>query len=290
MTTIKLNDRIPQKTAIALGIFDGVHCGHCLIINKACNYGLAPAVFTFRSESVKFKHGKPFEYIYTNNQKLHHFEKMGVEYVFSPDFDDIKNMTGEEFARDILVKCMNAGVVVCGDNFRFGKNASCGIEELEIFGLKYGFSVEVVKLRKNDFSSEKFRIMLKNGELSKENLYIFYGKVVHGNQIGRTINFPTINQGYSNGQLVPKYGVYFTKTIIDGISYNSITNVGVKPTIVGERLPLAETHILDFSGDLYGRDIEVEFCKFIRLEMKFSSVDALKNQISRDIAEVRSFI
>lgn len=215
---------------------------------------------------------------------------MGVEYVFSPDFDDIKNMTGEEFARDILVKCMNAGAVVCGDNFRFGKNASCGVEELEIFGLKYGFSVEVVKLRKNDFSSEKFRIMLKNGELSKENLYIFYGKVVHGNQIGRTINFPTINQGYSNGQLVPKYGVYFTKTIIDGISYNSITNVGVKPTIVGERLPLAETHILDFSGDLYGRDIEVEFCKFIRLEMKFSSVDALKNQISRDIAEVRSFI
>lgn len=290
MTVITLNNRIPEKTAVALGIFDGVHCGHRLIISHACDYGYFPAVFTFRTESVKVKHGKPFEYICTNDQKLHNFAKMGVEYVLSPDFDDIRNMTGEEFIKNILVGCMNVGAVVCGDNFRFGKDASCGVEELEFFGEKYGFLVEVTKLKENDFSSEKFRTMLRNGELSKENPYILYGEVVHGNQIGRTINFPTLNQNYATGQLVPKYGVYFTRTEIDGIMYNSITNVGVKPTIAGERLPLAETHILDFSGDLYGRNIEVEFCKFIRPEMKFSSVEELKKQISRDIAEVRSFI
>lgn len=290
MTVIALNDRIPEKTSVALGIFDGIHCGHKLIIKHTCDYGYVPAVFTFTAESIKFKHGKPFEYIYTNVQKLHHFDKMGVEYVLSPDFGDIKDMTGEEFARDVLVKCMNAGAVVCGDNFRFGKNASCGTDELKVFGEKYGFEVEVIKLKENDFSSEKFRTMLKNGELSRENPYILYGEVVHGEQIGRTINFPTLNQNYAKGQLVPEYGVYFTRTVIDGMVFDSVTNVGVKPTIAGERMPLAETHVLDFSGDLYGRNIEVEFCKFIRPEMKFSSVDELKKQISEDIAEVRSFM
>ncbi|MDE7137257.1 MAG: riboflavin kinase, partial [Ruminococcus sp.] len=117
--------------------------------------------------------------------------------------------------------------------------------------------------------------------------YILYGEVVHGKQIGRTIDFATINQNYAEGQLVLKYGVYFTLTKIDGIYYPSITNVGVKPTIEGQRLPLAETHILDFNGDLYGREIEVVFREFIRPEMKFSSVDELKTQISRDISEVR---
>lgn len=290
MTEIKLNDRIPHKSAIALGLFDGIHCGHKLIINRACSYGLTPAVFTFRSESVKFKHGKPFEYIYTNNQKLYCFDKMGVRYVMSPDFESIRDMTGEEFVKKILCDSMNVGAVVCGDNFHFGKNASCGVSELKTLGEKYGFSVEIVTLSENAFSSEKFRSMLRNGEMSAENPYILYGEVVHGNQIGRTINFPTLNQNYASGQLVPKYGVYFTNTNIDGQIYSSITNIGVKPTIAGERLPLAETHVLDFSDNLYGKNIEVNFCKFIRPEMKFSSVDELKRQISRDINTIRSFI
>lgn len=289
MTTIMLNDRIPQKTAVALGLFDGVHCGHRLIMERTCNYEYVPAVFTFRTESVKFKHGRPFEYIYTSQQKFHFLEKTGIQYILSPDFDEIKSMTGEQFAKDIIAGCMNAGAVVCGDNFRFGKDASCGVEELKIFGEKYGFSVDVLRLCENDFSSEKFRTMLKNGELCKESPYVLYGEVVHGKQIGRTINFPTINQNYATGQLVLKYGVYMTLTNIDGTVYNSITNVGIKPTITGERSPLAETHVLDFSGDLYGKNIEVEFCKFIRPEMKFPSVDELKKQISEDIAAVRSF-
>ena len=290
MTEITLNDKIPDKSAVALGLFDGIHCGHRLIIDKACGYGLTPAVFTFRSESVKFKHGKPFEYIYTNNQKFHYFDKIGVQYVLSPDFDSIRNMSGEEFVKKVLSDCMNTGAVVCGDNFRFGKNASCGVSELKGFSEKYGFLLEVVTIGKNSFSSEKFRSILRNGEISTENPYILYGEVVHGKQIGRTINFPTLNQNYAVGQLVPKYGVYFTRTNIDGVIYNSITNVGVKPTIAGERMPLAETHVLDFSGNVYGKYIEVEFCKFIRPEMKFSSVDELKKQISKDIDTVCSFI
>lgn len=290
MTEITLNDKILTKSAVALGLFDGIHCGHRLIIDKACGYGLTPAVFTFRSESVKFKHGKPFEYIYTNNQKFHYFDKIGVQYALSPDFESIKNMSGEIFVQKVLCDCMNARAVVCGENFRFGKNASCGSEELKVFGKIYGFSVESVPLDNDAFSSEKFRTMLKNGELSSESPYILYGEVVHGKQIGRTINFPTINQNYADRQIIPKYGVYYTQTYINDKKYNSITNVGVKPTIKGIHAPLAETHILDFSGNLYGKKIEVEFCRFIRPEMKFLSVDELKRQISRDIDTVCSFI
>ena len=290
MIQITLNDRIHENTAVALGLFDGVHEGHRLIIRNVnlyslCNY--APAVFTFRTESVKFKHGKPFEYIYTNEQKLH---KLDVKYVLSPDFDDVKNMTGEEFVKNILVDTMNAKAIVCGDNFRFGKNASCGIEDLKYFGEKYGFEVKILRLDENHFSSEKYREMLRSGEtehLYPHNTYSLWGEAVHGKHIGTTIDFPTVNQLYAQGQLVPRFGVYRTFTFIGSKGFPSITNIGVKPTIQGQRYPLAETHILDFSGDLYGRTVTVEFLEFIRPEMKFSSLDELKNQIQKDIEKVR---
>lgn len=207
-------------------------------------------------------------------------------------------MTGEEFAENILIKKLNAEIVCCGNNFRFGKNASCDVEDLRHFGEKYGFKVqtaEAVKINDITVSSGEIRRFLVNGEIEKANVllgepYRINKNVVHGKEIGRTINFPTINQDYSKGQLILKYGVYFTKTYIDEIKYKSITNIGVKPTIAGERMPLAETHILDFSGDLYNRNISVEFHRFIRPEMKFSSVDELKEQISRDISVVREIL
>lgn len=297
MTEIAENDHIPEKTAVALGLFDGLHCGHRLIISYTAEYsqiGLAPAVFTFRTESVTVKHGKPFEYIYTNEQKLKMLGELGVRYVISPDFDDVRNMDGERFASEILCGKMNAGAVVCGENFRFGRNASCGTAELEKFGEKFGFDVKVVKLSDGAFSSEKYRSMLKNGEVKKllfmDNLYRLYADVMTGNKIGRTIDFPTINQRFGEGQLVPKKGVYMTRTLIDGIIYSSVTNVGVKPTVEENAKPLAETHILDYNGNLYGKNIEVRFCEFIRDEMKFSSVDELKKQIEKDIGYIKTMI
>lgn len=293
MTEITLNDRIKEKTAAALGLFDGVHEGHELILRNAGMYSLqnyAPSVFTFRTESIKIKHGKPFEYIYTNRQKLEKISK-NIRYVLSPDFDEVRNMTGEEFVEKILVNIMNVGAVVCGDNFRFGKNASCGISELKSFGEKYGFEVKISKLGENHFSSEKYRKLLRNGEVEKlypHNAYSLFGEVVRGNQIGRTINFPTVNQLYAENQLVPKFGVYRTRTFIDEKCFPSVTNIGVKPTVKGERNPLAETHILHFGGNLYGKTITVEFLEFIRPEIKFSSLDELKNQIEKDISRVKN--
>ncbi len=277
------------KKAVAMGLFDGVHDGHRLVLDEALSYKfMTPAVFTFNTESVKIKHGRPFEYIYPNAYKLNLLNILGFEYIFSPDFDELRNMDGEAFAENILCGKMNAGAVICGENFRFGRNAACGAQELTRFGKKYGFEVKIIQLGNDAFSSEKFRALLRDGnteELYRRKCpYSICSEVVEGNRIGRTINFPTINQSFADRQLIPRKGVYATTTVIDGCLRHSITNIGVKPTVGDNIKPLAETHILDYDGNLYGRTIKVEFHKFIRSEKKFSSVDELKKQISNDIA------
>ncbi len=293
-----------KRSAVALGLFDGVHLGHRAVLNLALaqeKNALTPAVFTFSPLAVLRKTSGQDGYIYNYTQKFDILKKLGFSgrNIHFVDFDDVCGLTGEEFCENILKnRFLNAEIVCCGNDFRFGKNASCGVEDLGNFGKKYGFEVQTADDIKTDgitVSSGEIRRCLVNGEIERANRllgipYKILGKVIHGNEIGRTIDFPTINQEYSDGQLVLKYGVYQTVTDIDGVKYKSITNVGVKPTIKGERKPLAETHILDFGGDLYNKYIEVEFCKFIRPEMKFSSVDELKNQISRDISQVRSLL
>lgn len=288
-----------KKRAVALGLFDGIHLGHRAVLDLALNQGkngLQPAVFTFNPVAVLRKSSGQDGYIYPHIRKYKMLENLGFSFnIYSENFDEICGLSGEEFAENVLVKKLNAGIVCCGNNFRFGKNASCDVEELKSFGEKYGFSVqtaEPVKINDITVSSGEIRRCLVNGEIEKANTllgepYNIYTTVVHGNEIGRTINFPTINQNYSKGQLILKYGVYFTTTYIDDIKYKSITNIGVKPTIAGKRTPLSETHVLDFSSNLYNRNIKVEFNKFIRSEMRFSSVEELRKQISEDIAVVR---
>ena len=285
-----------EKSAVALGLFDGVHLGHRAVLDLALEQkknGLTPTVFTFSPSAVLRKTSGHDGYIYNHIDKYNILTEYGFSgNIYSAEFEKVCGLTGEEFAENILENYFNAEIVCCGNDFRFGKNASCNVEDLRRFGKKYGFEVHTadnVKIDGITVSSGEIRQLILNGKIEKANRllgmpYRVSGNVVHGNEIGRTINFPTINQEYSDGQLVPEYGVYKTVTDVDGVKYKSITNVGVKPTIRGERKPLAETHILNFSGDLYNKYIEVEFCRFIRPEMKFSSVEELKNQISKDIS------
>lgn len=288
-----------NKKAVALGLFDGVHTGHRTVIGKAAamtSKGLTSAVFTFDITSIPEKQGRTVEYIYGNEYRKKLIGSMGIspENIFSFDFSEIKDMCGEEFVKHILAEKLNTAYVVCGKDFRFGKNASCGVNELFALGKKFGFSVETaedVKISGENISSNRIRSCLKNGDILSANellgnSYTVSGEVVDGNHIGRTINFPTINQNYLKGQIVPAYGVYRTSVTIDGKIYDSVTNVGIKPTVEGTRNPLAETHILNYSGNLYGCNIETAFCEFIRPETKFPSIDALKAQIMRDIASV----
>ncbi|MGN1481385.1 bifunctional riboflavin kinase/FAD synthetase [Porcipelethomonas sp.] len=294
MTIISEGGCTSERCAVALGIFDGVHLGHRKIIGKAMEYsdsGLAPAVFTFNTETVGKKHGKEYEFIYSDSQKRSILEKLGIKYVFSPAVSEIQNMTGEEFAGNVLAEMFRAESVVCGENFRFGKGAACGAEELERFGKKFGFEVCVcglVKKNGTDISSEIIREMIKNGEIASagelmgEN-YFLDSQVITGNKIGRTIDFPTINQKFESRQLIPRKGVYASETYVNGKKYPSVTNIGVKPTVEKNTAPLAETNIIDYTGNLYGQNVRVELYDFIRDEKKFSSLEELKYRINADV-------
>ncbi|MBO4524036.1 riboflavin biosynthesis protein RibF [Ruminococcus sp.] len=287
-----------MHSSVALGIFDGVHLGHRAVINASLSQrekGLAATVFTFEPECALRKAGGSSGYIYTKAEKdIILWEQMGVDDVFSPPFGNLCGLSGEEFAREILVERMGAVHVCCGEDFRFGKMASCGVTELKSFGERFGFEVEIVgevDIDGSAVSSSRIRALLLKGDIIAANSllgfdYFLSVEVADGNHIGRTIGFPTINQNFGNGQLVPKYGVYSTVTKADGKEYRSITNVGVKPTIKGERRPLAETHIIGYSGDLYGKNVTVSFNNFVRPEREFDSLDELKKQINSDIEYV----
>jgi riboflavin kinase/FMN adenylyltransferase len=284
----------PAKTAVALGLFDGVHLGHRAVINAASKQrkkGMIPAVFTFSPESALYKSDSDSGYIYGNDAKKRLISECGTERICSPGFDSVCRLSGAEFVLRVLRERLNAAYVCCGKDFRFGNGASCGADELKDFGRKFGFAVEIVedvRLGDSVVSSSEIRRLLKEGSIGKANEllgkpYTISGTVADGNHIGRTIDFPTVNQNFSEGQLVPAYGAYSGSICIDGALYRTVTNIGIKPTIEGERRPLAETHILGFSGDLYGKDISVELRSFLRSEKKFSSLDELKAQIAEDI-------
>lgn len=284
-----------DEYAIALGIFDGVHLGHKAVIGEALKYksmGLKTGIFTFSAEDMRIKQGRELHYILDNNSKLDMLKSMGVDTILCPKFNDVKNMSGLEFAKDILSDRMHAKVVVCGQRFRFGKGATCDHNDLIDYGKTFGFTVKVMQSIASNggiVSSSKIRTLLSEGNVKEANALLGYNYyinklVVHGTQIGRTINVPTINQLFGERQVIAKFGVYRSITTIDGIEYPSMTNVGVKPTVTNEGVPVAETHIIGYSGDLYNRVVRVSLYDYVRPEHKFNSIEELKQAIYNDIA------
>ena len=288
------------RTAAALGLFDGVHRGHRAVLELAAKQtgkGLLPVVFTFDPEyALSKKSGGGF--IYGSEYKNKLLSDLGFRDVYSVSFGDICAMEGVEFAEAVLKQRLNAEVVCCGEDFRFGKGASCGIEELVSFGEKLGFSVIAageVSIDGTAVSSGTIRKCLLEGEISKANeflgrAYAIEREVVHGAHLGNTIGFPTINQLFEPGQLVPKYGVYVSRTYVGDTGYPSVTDIGIKPTVDYGGAPLAETHIIGFSGDLYSRTVRTELVDFIRPEMRFDSVSALRERITEDRDIARSLL
>ena len=280
------------RTSVALGLFDGVHLGHRAVLKTAAAQkmnGLTPCAFTFPPESTA---GKNAEYIYSDKEKqMLLTSSCDIAKIFSPQFSEICMMDGDTFARSILRKELNAVYVACGKDFRFGKDAAWGIDELAGFGRKYGFIVQAVDdvcCGNERVSSTAVRKLLQKGELRRANLflgepYMIMKEISSGAQLGRTIGFPTANQLFSKGQLVPAYGVYASRTLYEGKWYPSMTNIGIKPTVSYGGAPLAETYISGFSGDLYGKTVQVVLLDFIRPEKRFSDLDELKQQIRRDV-------
>ena len=296
----KSRNAFKNKTAVTMGIFDGVHIGHQTVINTACEFkkqGLDVVLFTFKTDTVTTKGEGFIEMLLSDDLKREHFERLGVDYIYSPAFDEMKNMTARQFVEQVLYKKLNAEVVVCGEDFRFGKGAKGDAEKLKLLCEKYHIKTVIVKQAQYEgrkISSSDIRDCIRRGDIKRANEmlgYNYYYKlsVLHGNEIGRTLDFPTINQEITKGYILPKFGVYITRTKIDGKWHNSISNIGVKPTVEVRAAPLIETNILDFEGDIYGQVAEVELICFLRPERKFESIDELKRQVKSDINKTREF-
>lgn len=289
-------DHVPkEKTACALGLFDGVHRGHQMIINEAVSAakekGVKSAVFSFKTNTVTSKgHDGRIEMLMSDDEKHEKMERLGVDYIFSPDFESFKGMPPENFVRDIIRDKLNCICAVCGTDFTFGRGAVGKADDLVRIGKKYG--IEVIVLDKlaidgEEVSSTVIRKYIRTGLISKANKLLgrrfgFDLEVEHGFQRGRTWDFPTINQKIPKGRVMPRFGVYCSKVLIDGKWYRGVTNIGIKPTVNEIVSPLAETFIIDYNGNLYGKKIKFELFEFLRPERKFDSFDELKQEILKN--------
>lgn len=286
-----------KNTAVALGKFDGIHLGHQMLINgllEEQKKGRQALVFTFGDTPNKILGKGSTKSIYTSEEKAYYFSGFGIdvllEYPFTKEF---ASCTPEDFAKGCLVGQLGVSSIYVGEDFHFGKGRSGNVALLKALGEQYNFEVNAVpkkSLHGKTISSTAIRDLLENHfHTANEmlgNPYFIYGEVKHGKHIGRTIGFPTINQQIPEHKLIPAYGVYASRVEINGIYYKAISNLGVKPTIEGERKAGLETHILDFSGNLYGKYLQTELLYFIRQEQRFNNIGSLREQIQLDIEYV----
>lgn len=287
---------VEEPTVISLGKFDGLHRGHehlmeYLEVKK--KQGLKTVIFTFDiPPRQKVSGDNRTQVLTTNEEKMHLFEQRGIDYLVECPFTpEIMRMEPEHFV-DMIVKKLQVKSMVVGTDFHFGHNRRGDYKLLLELSMRYGYEVEVVeKVQEDgrDISSTFVREEIAAGRMEKANHLLGYhyfvqGTVVHGKEIGRTLAIPTLNLLPPEEKLLPPYGVYVTQTTIENCTYGGITNVGCKPTIAGINPVGVETHLFDFSKEIYGKQIKVEFLVPVRSEKKFASVKELKAQMERDIA------
>ena len=288
----KYGDSLPIKnTAIALGYFDGVHLAHreliSLTVKEARARGLTPAVFTFSAEDASIKSSSAR--IYPTMVRLSILEELGIEAAVVSDFSSVAGLSPEKFVSDVLIGACGMRLATSGYNFRFGKGASGGARELNALSIEGGAECLLLEERTlggQPISSTRIRAALLDGDvrLAEELLgapYRIGGRVEHGRGVGQRLGFPTVNTRIPEGSVKMKNGVYKTAVRVEGRTYPAITNVGICPTF-DVREVHAETFIKDFSGDLYGKEVEVLFLDFIREERRFDSPEELIMQINID--------
>jgi riboflavin kinase/FMN adenylyltransferase len=275
------------ETVTALGFFDGVHRGHRALLDAtvrlASSLGVKPAVFTF---SGTFKGKAPLT---DESTRLRLFEEAGIEAVFLVDFDAVRSLSPEDFVKNCLQGVCRARAAVCGFNYRFGHGAAGDAEALVRYMKEIGrenLVLDPLYAGGELLSSRAIRAHLQKGEVERaaELLgapYALSGRVESGDGRGRTLGFPTVNLPIPEGRALLPNGVYATVAHTVKGNFPSVTNVGTCPTF-GERLVHAETHLCEFSGDLYGEVIDVQFLKRLRDEKTFSSKEELIKQINID--------
>ncbi len=274
------------ENAVALGTFDGLHLGHRAVISnaKGCNL----SAFTFFTPPKSFFSGV-CELLLMPEDRKAGLESLGVKNTVFADFKTVKDMSALDFLSSIL-KDFNPSLIVCGFNYRFGKDAVGDTDLLKNFCKKNNIRLEITPpVFENGIliSSTYLRNLIKSGNIKTASSHIlggfrFTSPVLHGDKRGRMIGFPTVNQKLPDILVKPKFGVYLSKIIIDNKEYNGITNIGIRPTFETSEV-FCETHIFDFSSEIYGKNVTLIPTEFIREEKKFLDIDTLKNAITYDI-------
>ena len=299
-----------KNSAVSLGKFDGIHRGHRLLLNEILKHDkYIPTVFTFKMSNDNEKEATG-RYIYSEQEKEILLESLGIKRVILFPFnEDTKNMEPEDFIEKFLIERLDAKFICVGEDFRFGRDRRGSVGMLKKFASEFGYDIKIfhklttdtisnlipkdtsnsglsTDLNNEIISSTLIRKKIETGDLSYANkllgkTYFAAGRVLHGNALGHKLDMPTANIIPRDEKVLLPLGVYATTTVVKGKRYNSVTNIGRKPTI-GSNVTGIETYLIDFNKDIYGMDIIVEFHEFIRPEKKFPNIAYLKEQMEKD--------
>lgn len=293
-----------EKTVIALGFFDGVHRGHGALLRKAAErageLNAAPAVFTFDRSPKEFVTGKPVLLINSNDDRRDIIRRVyGIRRVIFAPFDrEMMTMPWQDFITELLVKQYGAVHLVAGHDYRFGHKNEGTVERLREKCRELGLGCDIipkVELEGITVSSTYIRTLLEQGDVERAALFLGHPHclsqtVRHGQRLGRTIGIPTVNLAVPAHVLTPERGVYITRAFLpDGRSCPGVTNVGTRPTVTEGDTVSVETYLLGFDGDLYGQTVRLDFYKRLRGEVKFPSLEALRQEILRNVAETEAY-
>ena len=295
---------IDEKLCLTIGNFDGIHKGHREIIKNLIKQtktsNLKSAILSFTPHpKIYFNKQKNFM-INSQSKKKEILKDLGLDYLIDLHFNDkFTQLSYNEFEDKILLEKLNSKRILIGKDFQYGNQRKGNIDTLKIFCEKNKIELEEIGLILNDHNSNKIsssaiRENLKSGkfELVNKDLernFSVAGKVIKGDQRGRTIGIPTANLEYPLNTITIPYGVYAVETIIDGNTYFGIVNFGIRPTFNKDK-PIVEAYLFDFDNDIYDKDIEILFHKQIRQEKKFNDIKELLNQINIDIAEAKKIL
>jgi riboflavin kinase/FMN adenylyltransferase len=298
------NDDPPQGAVISIGNFDGVHVGHQAVlrhvVERARSLGTVAAAMTFDPHPIKLL--RPSEaprLLTTLDQRLALIARTGIELTLVLPFTHrLARMTAEDFVRNILVERLAVREVYIGGNFRFGADRGGDVELLAAMGQQLGFSAAsapIVELDSRVVSSTRVRTAVADGKVEEaanllDRSMFIDGTVLEGKRLGRTLGFPTLNVEVVN-ELQPSHGVYVTAVQIPSFerTFPAVTNIGVRPTVYQNSLTTVESHLLDFTADVYQEEVRVFFLQRLREERSFPSTLQLMSQIRRDVEEARAF-
>lgn len=264
--------------ALLLGGFDGLHKGHERLLSAAKQSGLPVAAICISGGK-----GAP---LFTNDERIAVFSENGIDAVYPLEYDKIKDVSAQDFARNVKEEIAPARCF-CGEDFRFGAGGKADGRDFEAFSRVPVQIVPILKDEKGDkIGAEQIKSLLAAGEMQAANAFLcggFFltGEVIKDRGVGRRIGFPTANIVYPEGKFVIKHGVYETAATIAGKEYKGITNFGARPTFLNDAV-ITETHFLNFSGDLYGRALTVRFIRFLREIRAFENAEELTGQLEYD--------